>query len=99
MSEKPITAGWGALDLRLARLWLAWSATGLVLLDQHDRRFDAEKLARALPELEPGAQPSDVPALLAEPLLAYARGEPIDPATIPVDLRGTDFHLRVWTAL
>ena len=41
----------------------------------------------------------EVPALYADPLRAYFSGEAIDPATLPVDLRGTPFQLKVWQAL
>lgn len=110
MGEQATTAippdqpGWGSIELaRLGRIWIAWSTTGLVLLDQHDRAFDREKLARWLPELAAalavGAQPGEPPARYAAALTAFDRGEPIDPARIPVDLRGTAFQNRVWSAL
>jgi O-6-methylguanine DNA methyltransferase len=100
MSGNAITHGYGSLDLdRLGRLWLAWSARGLVLLDQKDRRFSREALARWLPELGADDAPSEMPARFADALRAYDRGEPIDPARIPVDLRGTGFQNRVWVAL
>lgn len=112
MGEQATTAippdqpGWGAIDLaRLGRIWIAWSATGLVLLDQHDRPFDREKLARWLPELDvhlasgAGGAATEPPARYASALRAFDRGEPIDPARIPVHLRGTAFQNRVWAAL
>jgi O-6-methylguanine DNA methyltransferase len=91
--------GQGSLSLPgIGEIWLAWSAKGLLLL--------------SLPEREPGeveatmvglgvASPplADVPAIYAEPLLAYAQGLPIEPASLPVDLRGTPFQVRVWQAL
>jgi methylated-DNA-[protein]-cysteine S-methyltransferase len=41
----------------------------------------------------------DVPTKYADPLRRYFAGDPIDPVTIPVDLRGTLFQVRVWNAL
>lgn len=106
MGEQATTAilldqpGFGAITLpRLGRIWVAWSATGLVLLDQHDRIFERERLARWLPELEPGLEPRDPPVRYLHAFRAYDRGEAIDPAAIAVDLRGTAFQNRVWAAL
>ena len=105
MGEQATTAipldqpGWGALELvRLGRIWLAWSATGLVLLDQHDRAPDRERLTRWLPELDADA-PCGPPERYVVALTAFDRGEPIDLAHLDVDLRGTPFQNRVWTAL
>ncbi|MBK8169344.1 MAG: methylated-DNA--[protein]-cysteine S-methyltransferase [Sandaracinaceae bacterium] len=42
---------------------------------------------------------SAVPSIYADPLKAYFFGEPTDFATVPLDLRGTDFQLSVWNAL
>lgn len=93
--------GWGRLSLpRLGTIWMAWSARGLVLLEQREPGDEAAAQAsRALPELAEGALERPVPDRFAAPLRAYDRGEPIDPATLPVDLRGTTFQNRVWDAL
>lgn len=106
MGEQPTTAilldqpGWGTLDLpRLGRIVLAWSETGLVLLEQRGRDLDGERLRRWLPELAPEAAPGPVPARYAHVLRDYDRGAPVDPACLPVDLRGTAFQNRVWAAL
>ena len=41
-----------------------------------------------------------VPAVYGKPLRDYARGKPIDPVDLPIDLRrGTKFQRGVWTAL
>ena len=105
MGEQATTAipldqpGWGALELvRLGRIWLAWSATGLVLLDQHDRAPDRERLTRWLPELDADA-PCGPPERYVVALTTFDRGEPIDLAHLDVDLRGTPFQNRVRTAL
>ncbi len=79
--------GWGTFEARgLGTLWLAWSDQGLLELS-----FDRlnETLADEMP----------VPAIYAEPLRRYFDGEPEDFASVPLDLRGTDFQLRVWDAL
>ncbi len=84
----------------LGPVWMAWSARGLVTLEQRAPGADrAQRIARWLPELADGATSIDVPARFARPLLAYDRGEPVDPAGVAVDLRGTAFQNRVWAAL
>ena len=46
-----------------------------------------------------GAKEAPVPAVYAEPLSRYFDGQTEDFASVPLDLRGTDFQLRVWAAL
>lgn len=78
-------------SLALPGLWLLrlrWEAGALVEVDQLERE--------APPPLS-DAQP--IPARFAEPLLAFARGEALDLAQVPVTLRGTKFQRRVWAAL
>lgn len=91
--------GQGLLHLSgLGDLWLVWSETGLVTLGLPTRvpgEIEAEMADRGLVP-PPNA---DVPALYADLLLAYAAGEPVDPTSLPVDLRGTPFQIRVWQAL
>lgn len=91
--------GQGLLDLPgIGDLWLVWSELGLVSLSLPTRaagEIEAELVDRGLT-----APPiADIPAIYAEPLLRYAAGDPVDPATLPVDLRGTPFQIRVWQAL
>lgn len=84
----------------LGAVWMAWSARGLVMLEQRAPGADrAQRIARWLPELPQGAAAVDVPPRFADVLLAYARAEPVDPAALAVDLRGTEFQTRVWAAL
>jgi len=85
-NQAPVT-GWGTFEAKgLGTLWLEWSAAGLL-------RLSFEPLSDALTD------PSAVPAVYAEPLSRYFKGEPEDFAEVPLDLRGTDFQLRVWNAL
>lgn len=80
-------AEWGSLEAAgFGTLWLVWSEDGLLRLDFQLR----DDLA---------ARPADVPEVYREPLLRYFAGEPEDFATVPLDLRGTEFQLRVWEAL
>lgn len=91
--------GQGELHLHgIGDVWLAWSSAGLVSLALPTREagaVEADMLDRGLsaPEI------ADVPAELAEPLMAYAEGADVEPAMLPVDLRGTPFQVRVWQAL
>lgn len=91
--------GQGMLALPgIGELWLVWSDLGLVTLALPHfvpNEIEADMVDRGLspPPL------ADVPLAYAEPLLAYAQGADVDPATLPVDLRGTDFQLKVWQAL
>ena len=76
---------------RFGTLWLVWSDVGIVslTLPGRDRRF-AEGDGPAV---------CDVPEKYAKPLRDYFAGEAIDPTTIDVDMRGTRFQQRVWSAL
>ena len=82
----------------LGELRLVWSERGLVMLSLPSR--NAAEVAADM--VDRGIEPppfADVPDLYRCPLEDYARGEPVDPALLPVDLRGTAFQLRVWEAL
>ncbi len=91
--------GQGALVLpNIGEVWLAWSARGLLMLslpEQAPGEVEAEMVDRGIapPPL------AEVPDEYREPLLAYAAGEPVEPATLRVDLRGTAFQVRVWQSL
>lgn len=90
-------AGWAVLDggAVLGPLALAWEPEGLVVLH----------FGPALPPddaallEEPPGLPTAPPPALADPLVAYLRGAPIEPAALPVKLKGTEFQQRVWRAL
>lgn len=77
--------------LGLGELHLVWSERGIVSLALPGR-------SALLPARKAVYVPT-VPARFREPLEAYFAGEPVDPASLPVDLRGTPFQVRVWEAL
>jgi O-6-methylguanine DNA methyltransferase len=89
----------GSLRLRrIGELRLVWSERGLVMLSLPTRSSDelaADMVDRGIESPPEG----DVPAQYRELLEAYAGGAEVDPRTLPVDLRGTPFQLRVWNAL
>lgn len=78
---------WGTFEAPgLGTLWLAWTDVGLLRLAYES--FD-----------DVVADPADVPATYTEPLARYFAAEQEDFAGVPLDLRGTEFQLRVWAAL
>jgi len=91
--QKPPLKGQTSFDAGdFGTLWLVWSDVGLVsvTLPGGDRPFDEGE----------GPPLGSVPAEIDDPLARYFSGDATDPASdIPVDLRGTDFQIRVWQAL
>lgn len=86
-SHQATAAGWGAFEAEgLGTLWLAWSEHGLV-------RLSFERLDEVLADEGP------IPAFISAPLRRYFEGEPEDFTSVRLDLQGTDFQLRVWSAL
>jgi len=86
-SNQAPVRGWGTFEAEgLGTLWLAWTDAGLLQLSFE--RLDSEL-----------ADEKAVPAVYTEPLCRYFDGEPEDFASVPLDLRGTDFQIRVWNAL
>lgn len=80
-------AQWGTFEATgLGTLWLAWTPRGLLRLS-----FE--------PFEDLGASASAIPPELTEPLERYFGGEREEFRDVPLDLRGTDFQLRVWAAL
>ncbi len=82
----------------IGELRLCWSERGLVMLALPSR--NAQEVAADM--VDRGIEPppfAEVPEPYRGVLEAYARGEPVDPVSLPVDLRGTAFQLRVWNAL
>lgn len=99
MRKAPELIGQGALALPgFGELWLMWTEVGLAVVGLPSR--EPGSLEQELADR--GWQPPErceVPAQYAEPLLAFVSGQGVDPASVPVDLFGTDFQLRVWQAL
>jgi methylated-DNA-[protein]-cysteine S-methyltransferase len=99
IARRNASVGQGLLELPgIGELRLAWSDKGLLMLalpSTPEELVEASMVDRGIeaPELV------DVPALYADALLAYAAGDPVDPVELPVELIGTDFQLKVWSAL
>ncbi len=90
--DQPPLSGQGPFDAaKFGTLWLVWSDVGLVSLG----------LPGSPRPFEDGYGPPvrDVPETFARTLREYFAGEPVDPAELPADLRGTPFQKRVWEAL
>lgn len=89
----------GTLALpRIGELRLVWSPRGLVMLALPSR--NADEIATDM--VDRGIEPppfAEVPAQYRDALSAYDAGAEVDPRALPVDLRGTPFQLRVWSAL
>ncbi len=99
IARRNASIGQGMLELPgIGEVRLAWSATGLLLLALPSTPPDEIGAAMVDRGIEAPAL-TDVPALYADPLLAYAAGEPVEPAELPVELIGTPFQVRVWKAL
>ncbi|HEX4352414.1 MAG TPA: methylated-DNA--[protein]-cysteine S-methyltransferase, partial [Polyangiales bacterium] len=49
--------------------------------------------------ISPNARALEAPPLYADALVRYFAGEPVDFARLPLDLSGSPFQLRVWSAL
>jgi len=91
--------GQGVLSLPgIGEIWLVWSELGLVVLGLPGHTPDAIEANLMELGLTPPPRRA-LPAAYAEPLTAYAAGEGVEPAELPVDLRGTAFQQRVWQAL
>jgi len=79
---------WTSVETDLGRLFLSASERGLVALDLHEGSAHREGLVEDRAGLEPAARQ----------LQEYARGER-RAFELELDLRGTEFELRVWNAL
>jgi O-6-methylguanine DNA methyltransferase len=94
--RRVIPRGCGYLDVPAvgARIWLAWSEHGLTRLTWESA---ASTATDALGPEHP--KESEPPEPYRSVLGGYFTGEPVDPATLPVDLEGTVFRRKVWEAL
>ena len=86
----------GAIEVPAAgaRFWLAWSERGLTSAHWTVAGTGA---ATALGQAHPPE--GDVPEPYRNLLERYFAGEPVEPTTLPVDLHGSPFQLKVWQAL
>jgi methylated-DNA-[protein]-cysteine S-methyltransferase len=99
IARRKASVGQGLLELPgIGEIRLAWSEVGLLLLELPSSEPEAGAQAMVDRGIE-APEMADVPAQYADVLLAYAAGEPVEPTSLPVDLYGTAFQLRVWAAL
>jgi methylated-DNA-[protein]-cysteine S-methyltransferase len=99
IARRKASVGQGLLELPgIGEVRLAWSATGLLMLALPNTPPDEVEAAMVDRGIE-APELVDVPAQYADCLLAYAAGDPVDPVSLAVDLIGTPFQLRVWTAM
>ncbi|MDB4986142.1 MAG: Methylated-DNA--protein-cysteine methyltransferase [Myxococcaceae bacterium] len=99
IARRNASVGQGLLELPgIGELRLAWSVRGLLMLALPGTPTDQAEGAMLDRGIE-APELVDVPAQYADCLLAYAAGDEVEPARLPVDLIGTDFQLRVWNAL
>ncbi len=78
------------------RLWLTWSERGLVSIEWSDSIRSPKKQARHHART---GELCEVPERYRTVLQQYFRGESVEPAQLSVDLRGTDFQIRIWNLL
>lgn len=99
IARRNASVGQGLLELPgIGEVRLAWSEKGLLLLELPSSEPEAGAQAMVDRGIE-APEVTDVPAQYADLLAAYAAGDAVEPATLPVDLYGTPFQLRVWAAL
>lgn len=99
LQRRNASIGQGLLDLPgIGEVRLAWSARGLLFLELPGTPPGEVEAAMVDRGVE-APEPTEVPAIFADCLLAYAAGEAVEPASLPVDLLGTPFQLQVWEAL
>ncbi len=77
-----------------ARLWALWGEAGLQRIEWAAEESDADSALGA------GAgDPEPIPEPYGSALAAYLAGEPVELTSLPLDLQGTEFQLKVWRAL
>lgn len=79
-------------------LWLAWAPDGLTMVRFGGEAPSGDTLRRWMPDPSPLPE-RPLPSPIEDALRGYARGQPVDPAALPVRISGTAFQRRVWTAL
>ncbi len=80
------------IDTALGAMGLGWTDAGVArfLLPSTDREATEHRMAKA-------AEPAAPDAALAERIVAYGEGEPIEFDDVPLDLSGQpEFHLKVY---
>jgi methylated-DNA-[protein]-cysteine S-methyltransferase len=101
MDDSMGPAGHGIADLPapVGRTWALWTSDGLVRLCPHGAvpRAHAREAVALAAGVDPDAE-RPVPARVLEVLDAFARGEPVDPTTLPVALAGSRYFVAVWRA-
>lgn len=92
-------SGWARFDAgRFGPLWIAWVPEGLTVISLDGAAPARGELARWMTSPE-ALEERSLPRIVRETLTAYFAGEAVDPAALPVRLRGTKFQRRAWTAL
>jgi methylated-DNA-[protein]-cysteine S-methyltransferase len=81
----------------IKNLWLIWNPTGLLAVAWTEA--DLKQVAGRLEGEAAPPEKATIPERFATVLRRYFAGEPVDPARLPVDMRGTAFQLAVWRAL
>src|ERR1700712_1354706 len=85
IARRNASIGQGLLELPgIGELRLAWSATGLLMLALPETPPDQVEAAMVDRGIE-APELVEVAALYAHCLLAYAAGEPVEPASLPID--------------
>ena len=98
----PLDDRWEEVDLGglLGPSLLVASPEGLVALRAWGELPRGEERAAWLGRVAaPGAVEGPIAGELVTALTAYSAGEAIEPAELPVDLRGSAFHVHVYRAL
>jgi len=83
----------------LGTIWVAWVPEGVTMIELRGAPADAEAQARWLPEIDGPIPEAAIPSSIYETLSRYFEGAPVDPARLPVRIRGTKFQRRAWRAL
>ncbi len=102
-SHRAPLLGLGRLEVpEFGVLWLTWTERGLASISWTDPSAAATRAGTSRArgsDSAPVAESAEVPSSYRSLLEDYFAGRDVDPASLPVDLRGTPFQLRVWQAL